>query len=329
MFRVFLFLFALLPFQLVGQTIEIDSILVEKFSTTDLTTVPTAKDLANRVSTFTADKAEQLQLLLLWVYKNMEADSVRFFHGGPRVEPAEAFKKRKGLCEDYSAIMDEFCQTLGIPHLRIEGYVRELDFQPKTVFKTGNHVWNAVFVGSNWVLCDLFWSTSSMKSSSDPVPGFERKLNTKYYLSPSANFSETHLPLDPVFQLTDHPIKLEAFTNVAIGIDEQIERMPYCNYLDSIRNIQKLPPEERELNKAKNAYLYNPQNSNVLIAAYYNHAVPVLNNRSAKKAELLRVKRNLIAAIELLKISDDSAIQSLTEQCKEGVAYADQRLKTL
>lgn len=329
MLRAFFFLFALLPFQLIGQTIEIDSVLAEKFSTADLKAVTMVKDLANQVSDFTTDKAEQLKLLLLWTYKNMEADSVRFFHGSPRVAPEEAFKQRKGLCEDYAAIMHDFCRALGIPELRIEGYVRELNFQPKIALKKGNHVWNAVFVDSQWVLCDLFWSTSAMKSSSNPVPGFERTLNTKYYLTSSTNFIGTHLPLDPVFQFMNHPIKLEAFTNVGKGIDEEIERMPYCNYVDSIQNIQKLSSEERELNKAKNAYLYNPQNANVLIAAYYNHAVPVLNNRSAKRAELIRVKKNLIAAIELLRTSDDRAMQSLTQQCKDGVTYADQRLKAL
>lgn len=329
MIRILLLMFVFFPFQLIGQTVEIDSAVVNKFSTADLDAVATVEDLANQISILSTDKTEQMQLLLLWAHKNMEADSVRFFHGGPRVTAEEAFTIRKGLCEDYSAMVNAFCRALGIPELRIEGYVRPLGFKAKSTLTIGNHVWNAVYIDSQWLLCDLFWSTSIMRSSSQTIPGFERKLSKKYYLSSSSDFIDTHLPLDPVFQFTDYPIKLEAFTNVEKGIDEDIEKLPYCNYLDSIRNLQKLSIEERELQIAQKAYLYNPHNPNVLIAAYYNHAVPILNNPSAKKAELLQVKQNLTAAIELLHTTDDRSIKALAGQCQEGVAYADQRLKAL
>ncbi len=310
-----------------GQENNIDQSVWDKFETADLSMVQTMQELTKDIAQLTADKTEQLQMLLLWTHKNMYADSTRFFQNGNPLTTGESLTKRIGLCDEYSNILSDFCKIMKIPSIRIEGYVKYLNFRPGDRFEETNHAWNAVFIDSAWMLCDLFWSTNTLRTSHFSAPHFVRRINTKYFLSPPNNFIINHLPCDPIFQFDNYPISINAFTALEDSISLTMERMPYCNYIDSINQLMALNEDDRIIRTAQHAYAYNMDNPNILIAAYYNYGVLIINNKESTKAELKKIKNYFTAALILMDLSNKEDIKALKDSIQQGLGIIDKRLK--
>jgi hypothetical protein len=310
---------------LFGRENKIDKSVYDKFSTHDLSKVQTLQDIAKSIAEMTSDKKEQLQMLLLWTDQNMHADSIRFFKGGYPLTTTESIQKRMALCDEFSHIFSDFCTAMNIPCIRIEGYVKYLNFKPKDNFTECNHAWNAVYMDSTWMLCDIFWSTSVLRTDSQSSPHFVKKLNTKYFLAAPETFIENHLPCDPVFQFENYPIKVDAFTDFSDSVDLKMERLPFLNYRDSLKTLMKLNEDSRSLKIAQHSYLYNQHNPNLLISEYYNNGVSIVNNKTSTKMELSKAKYYFNSAIALISQSDKRDIKNLKDGCEQGISIINKR----
>jgi hypothetical protein len=302
---------------------DLPSSAIAKFSNIDFSTVRNSKELSEAIAASTKDPKEQLQILLLWADKFLRVDAHRFFEGGYPFTTDESIKKRTGLCDEYANIVAEFCKLNGITCLRIEGYVKYAGFKSTDVLDDANHAWNAVYIDSSWLVCDLFWSTCELVNKGDGS-SFLKKINTAYHLVQPAQFTATHLPLDPVFQFNDYPIGMQSFyaSNRSAGTD-------YINYRDSINAYLKLNEQEQKIKVAENSYVFNKDNPNTKIAAYYNYAAAVVNNKKATIQELKRARHFLDAAMDLIKFSSKPDIQELLPACRQGKVMIDKRISGL
>lgn len=290
--------------------------IYDSFLAKDLSKVGTINELAAEILKLTTDTKEQLRMLLLWSDKYMYVDTARFFNNGEPLSVSNAFKQRIGLCDEFSGIVSEFCNAAKIPGFKVVGYVEEEKGFTKHLFEEENHVWNAVYIDSSWLLCDLFWSTN--KLSADKL--FLKKLDEKYFLANASVFIENHLPASPVFQLTDYPITSKSFRQV------DVEMLPYCNFRDSLSILLKLKDQERALQIAQQAYRYNDNNPNILAIAYYNYGVFIIKNKSAKKEELINARKLFIEAIHFMNKSSKSYIKELIASCESGINFIDRKV---
>jgi Transglutaminase-like superfamily len=300
---------------------------IEKFSKTDCSTIRNSKELSGVISAVTKDPKEQLQMLLLWADKFLQVDTSRFFSGGYPLTTAESIQKRTGLCDEYANIVAEFCKLNNITCIRIEGYVKYAGFKSTDVLDDANHAWNAVYIDSSWLLCDLFWSTCELINKRDGFR-FIKKINTAYYLIPPAQLISTHLPLDPVFQFSNYPISMQSFYTAAQRADSSTGT-GYINYHDSLIAYLKLNEQEQKIKVAENSYLFNKDNPNVRIAAYYNYAVVIVNDKKATLPELKRAGHFLDTAMDLIKHSLKPDIQELLPACRQGKLRIEKRISGL
>ena len=319
-------IFILLTNFVFGQENKLDKSTLDKYVSRDLSSVQSIKDLSKNITELSADKKEQLHLLLLWSNQYMYADSVRFFQGGNPLTTEEVFKKRIALCDEFSNMLTEFCTLTNIPCIRIEGYVKYLNFKVEDKFLECNHAWNAVYIDSTWMLCDLFWSTNILMTNNNNTSHFTKKLNLKYFLSTPKEFITTHLPADPVFQFDNFPIKINAFITNSDSVHFTNERLPFIAYNDSIKLLLKLSKRERTLRIAQHAYLYNKYNAIILIIEYYNYGVFIVNNSSSTKLELKKAKSYFNSALSLIDESKYQELIDLKESCKQGINHVDKRL---
>jgi len=300
---------------------------IEKFSKTDYSTVRNSKELSGAISAITKTPKEQLQMLLLWADKFLQVDTSRFFSGGYPLTTEESIQKRTGLCDEYANIVAEFCKLNNITCIRIEGYVKYAGFKSTDVLDDANHAWNAVYIDSSWLLCDLFWSTCELISKSDGSR-FIKKINTAYYLVPPAQLISTHLPLDPVFQFSNYPISIQTFYTAAQHADSSTGT-GYINYLDSLNAYLRLNEQEQKIKVGENSYLFNKDNPNARIAAYYNYAVAIVNNKKASLPELKRAGHFLDTAMDLIKRSSKPDIRELLPACRQGKLRIEKRISGL
>jgi hypothetical protein len=269
---------------------NIDVSTHEKYKELKNQKVSSLSDLTNKILSKTPNKKGQLQLLLLWFSDNMKADSIRFFEGGNPLSNSEAFTKRIGLCDEYSNILSAFCKAANIPNYKVPGYVKYPSFNPGDSFTEANHAWNAIYLDSSWILCDLFWSTIALTPESTH---FVKRLETNYFLGRPMDFINDHLPTDPIFQFSDHPIAINSFTKKVEGIDTSVPKMKYLNYADSLNHLSKMNENDRLLKIAQHSYEFNKDNPNDMIVESYNYAVDVVNKSTATKQELTKARKGL------------------------------------
>lgn len=108
------------------------------------------------------------------------------------------FKKRRGVCIDYSAMLNELCLKFGMKSISVIGILKTniADVRGKKLLK--NHVWNAVQIEGNWKLLDVtlasgYWSVRYNR--------FVKKFSAYHFLTPPSEFIKTHFPADEKWQL--------------------------------------------------------------------------------------------------------------------------------
>lgn len=305
---------------------NIDISTQEKYLDLRNVQVSSFSDLVTKILSKTPNKREQLQILLLWFYNNMKADSIRFFQGGNPLSNSEAFAKRIGLCDEYSNIMAQFCKAANIPNYKVEGYVKHPNFNLGDTFTEANHAWNAVYLDSSWILCDLFWSTVALQTDKFSQPRFMKRLETKYFLGLPTDFINDHLPSDPIFQFSNYPIAFSSFTKSMDGIDTTVPKMKYLNYTDSLTLFSKMNDNDRLLKISQHTFEYNKDNPNDMIVECYNYAADILNKKTATRQELINAKKSLTTALSIIDLSKDENVKTLKGNCTTSVTIIDKRL---
>jgi transglutaminase/protease-like cytokinesis protein 3 len=128
-----------------------------------------------------------------------------------RVE--KAFRTRKGVCMDYSLILNELFNQFGLPSKVIIGIAKtEIQFIKKDqTYK--NHTWNAVQLDGEWKLMDPTWASGYFDLVSNK---FTRKYLDHYYFTKPGEFVKDHYPANVEWQLLDDPIDIAQFYSAPI-----------------------------------------------------------------------------------------------------------------
>ena len=124
-----------------------------------------------------------------------------------------AFQNKKGVCEDFSLILNELLTQFGIPNKVILGIIKTdiKDVKGKHLLK--NHAWNAVYIDDHWELMDVtlasgYWSIQAKK--------FIRSFNEYYFFTSPQEFIKVHYPANPKWQLSNNLVDVETFYNEPI-----------------------------------------------------------------------------------------------------------------
>lgn len=179
---------------------------------------------------------EYLRMAYMWIAKNVSYDK-----GGEMDLTLSCssdsianviLKKKKAVCSGYAELFTQLCHALGFQAYTVTGYTmlnKEVDVD--------GHAWNAVqLANGEWRLFDPMWGAGTLTKGK-----FSKKINDKYFLVEPSEFIKTHMPFDPLWQLTSYPIKAEAFYNGEAAPKEKV----YYNYNDTIKANDKLFKSEQ------------------------------------------------------------------------------------
>lgn len=183
--------------------------------------------------------------------------------------PATVFNQKKAVCEGYSNLMQYFCKKSGIICETVIGYVK-IENEVKTDLL---HEWNSVQIDSLWYLIDITWSNGYVNHNNE----FIKQFSELYYLKNNAYFIKDHLPLDPMWQLTNNPFSKNYFfkndtTNRFFSND--------FRFRDSISKFLRLNQEEKELQEIINYSNFDTANiqlKNGLDVVIFNKAIDKYN----------------------------------------------------
>jgi Transglutaminase-like superfamily len=217
------------------------------------TAARTVASLAQYVHAHCPTEPSMIHTLYNWVATHIRYDTDSMYHynwSKPTATIAQTtMRRRKGVCENFAALFTELLTQCGIRAWTVTGYT-----------KTGGrpnysgHSWCAVQLDRTWWLCDPTWEVS------------EREADQWLMVAP-ADFLDTHIPFDPLWQLRYYPISHQAFKQ---GKSGNAANLPYFNYPDSLQAFFALDSLEQLETLSRRMYQAGLANSRLQLWHSYN-----------------------------------------------------------
>lgn len=153
-------------------------------------------------------------LFSYWIIKNIKYDKSQVRQLKRNKIPSEVVRDRSAVCGGYSALFKHFCDEAQIPCFYIKGYARGNIIERTFKKKHLRHAWNAVYVDGKWELWDVTWMQTELKNLDKKAPFF------KWANTAPKEFSKTHFPDNPMWQMLDNPKNKKEFIHKKEGTQE-------------------------------------------------------------------------------------------------------------
>lgn len=247
----------------------------------------------------TQNEFEKAEVFFYWIASNIDYDVYTYQNMDTYLEDTkDILRVKKGVCGNYAQLFLEMCTLANIECYKIIGYAKGLDFDAnQSVFNT-DHAWNIVQVDGQYLFVDCTWGSGNLIQVGKQLK-YERDIKGSEVLVSSDNFKATHLPEDPMWQLTNTPISLHNFVSHTNYEDMIEEQLPY-SFQDSINIYKAATDSQKRLMTTRNAYLFNPTPEHLSLyanaysfVAYYSIPKEFDEKKLLKSIELYNKTRDL------------------------------------
>lgn len=267
---------------------------------------------------------EVIRAIYTWVTRNIQYDKDSMYPinwSMYREEKiAATLRRRKGVCENYAALFTDILLKCNIQSFVVSGNTR----QSGSVNSAG-HSWCAVNLQQQWYLCDPTWDKDS-------------RGNTKYFLIEPAQFIESHMPFDPLWQLLEYPLTTGEFKR---GVFYSKKDKPPYHFadsanaflqLDSLRQLEASTARIRaagiENERVNNWLAYNQMKIAIIKGednmALYNAAVADLNKANTVFNNYVQFRNN-----QFMPAKTDAAMKSMLDPVDVLLSSANEKLRRL
>jgi hypothetical protein len=272
---------------------------------------------------FSSDK-DKLRAIYTWITTNIRynKDSMyyKFWGEDPERKLSSILKTRKGVCENYASLLARIATKCGMQAYVVNGYTKM-----GGVVNWRGHSWCAVHIDNEWLLCDPTWDA-----------GYAA--NAHYYLISPAEFIETHMPFDMLWQLQEHPVSNREFQQ---GFNRSKKDDAIFNYKDSINSylrldtLQQMESISRRMKQAglenedlRSWYAYNEMKIYIVYQEkdmnVFNAAVADLNKAKTLFNEFIQFRNN-----HFQPARSDAAISILFDSVEKRLSKAYKKLKEI
>ena len=209
--------------------------------------IPTSSSLsttqiANYINQNFEKHTDKSRAIYIWIATNISYDNnqTKIYYNPD--DYADLIKKtlatRKGVCMNYALLFNEIASKTGIKTFLVFGYTKQ--FEKVDIV---NHVWCAAQIDSSWFLFDPTWGAGYVQKGT-----FIRKLNNEYFKMNPQNSIKSHMPFDPLWQLSDYPITNQEFYSENLL---ENKNRPYFNYRDSLALYEQSSELEKAISSAR------------------------------------------------------------------------------
>lgn len=227
----FIYSFFIAAAQSVSEYNEVDRIILNIPSVETNST----DDIAIFIRKHFNSESNKIRAAYTWVANNIkyDKDSIhRVILDEDRDQKVTfAFRRRKGVCENFAAIFNDICTKSGITCFVVDGYTKINGF----IYKEP-HAWCVALLDDNWFFFDPTWDAGFAKNG--------QQTNTNYFKILPIDFIQSHIPYDPLFQFLNNPVGYKEFFK---GNTSTVENKAYFNYQDSIKAYENADSLSRYL----------------------------------------------------------------------------------
>ena len=270
----------------------------------------TAKEITHYLTKSLNSPTDKVRAIYYWMAHAIRYDITKMYSNETYTDSRqlvdEVLKTRKGVCANYSALFHACCQSIGIQSYVIEGYTRQ---NGKTVPIA--HAWNAVYIEGRFYNIDVTWAAGYVKGKK-----YFQQFRDNYFMILPSDFIKTHMPFDPVWQFTNHPITHKDFESNDFT---PLKKQSNFNFVDSINTMSGLSSVEnskREIQRILKAGITNKmirdkvvQNQQSITTEEYNASASNFNKGVVKYNEYIQYKNT---QFNKLTIKDDKILELLS-----------------
>ena len=233
---------------------------------------------------FKSDK-EKLRAIYTWIASNITYDQTRLksyefnalyglksLSSSNSQNPDTVFKYKKAVCEGYCLLLNKCCSACGIQSRLVFGPTKS---ESGEVFDKIFHAWNVVKLEDKWQLLDVTWANGFVNEKNSYV----KKFSDKYFLASPADFVKDHWPLDPMWQLLEHPTSKITFYQ-----DKENEATPFFNFNDSIARYLLIEENRLDYINFLHYHAFDPDN-----VLYTKECDGILHDQVVKNINLASV----------------------------------------
>ncbi len=267
---------------------------------------------------------ERLSAIYGWVITNIRYDKDSMYSINWSLYHEEkiiaTLRRKSGVCENYATLFTDLATKCGFRSFVINGYTR----QSGSVNGAG-HSWCAVWFESEWYLCDPTWDAGSSGK-------------VFYFLVSPAQFIQTHMPFDPLWQLLDNSITDHEFRKGFFYSKKEKTSYNMTDSVSSFLQLDSLQQMEAAANRVKRAGVQNERIKNWLaynqmqIAVVYgekdmelyNAAVADLNKANNIFNDFIQYRNN-----GFVPYTPDAKIKSMLDPISILLSSADLQLNQL
>lgn len=194
------------------------------------------QNIADYIDSRFFTQKQKARAIFFWIAKNIDYDCENMF-ANSSLKSDEVLLNRKGVCRDYADLYSDIANKVGIKTYIVEGYTRE-----NRQVRYNPHAWCACLIDSIWYLTDPTWGAGYIKDFH-----FVRELDNDYFMVRPTLFIKTHIPFDPLWQLSNYPISKREFQKGKSKSKNGV----FFNFVDTLKSLDNQNDIEK-LTKASN-----------------------------------------------------------------------------
>ncbi len=240
----------------------------------------TTDGIASYINSTFSNENDKARAIFIWVATNIQYDYENMFainfYEKKEEKISKPLKTRKGICENYAYLFNDICLKSGIKSFVIEGYTKQNGFTDYIP-----HAWCSARIDSTYFIFDPTWGSGGVINGK-----FVKQINNYYFKALPSSIIKSHMPFDYLWQFLNYPITNQEFYD---GKVQQNKSKPFFNYLDSIKEYEKLSKIEQliasagrtERNGVKNSMIFDRLAHIKMEIAHYNQERTVNSYNSA------------------------------------------------
>ena len=207
-----------------------------------------------------------------WITANISYDVENMYRIKYDIKPGELAEKtfitRKAVCQGYSELFNELCQEAGITSFVVNGYTKQ-----NGEISSMGHAWVVARINGDWYCFDPTWGAGYILERR-----FEKYFSADYYMVKPEKFIFTHMPLDPMWQLVDHPLTAMDFYNGVKGSDKEDKIYAYNDTIADYFRMTEAQQHQATLRRVR-----EQGRMNSVIQDYIRYMERVVENDEIRK----------------------------------------------
>lgn len=191
----------------------------------------TSELIAQYINEEFRNENDKIRAVFIWTTKNISYDLKGLYtinkYKGKQKLIEETLGKRIALCQGYATLFNDLADKVGIKSYIISGYTKQ-----NGEVKERGHAWNIAKIDNRWYVFDPTWGAGHILNSNQYI----KAINNDYFKIVPKEIINSHMPIDPLWQLLNYPISNQAFYDGEITMDHN---KALFNFSDSIALFDK------------------------------------------------------------------------------------------